>query len=275
MATLRETKERIGSVRSTLKITSAMKLVASSRLRKAQNAVERMRPYEKALGSILQSTGFHRPAAAGSFPNPRVCIVALSSNTSLCGAFNMNAIRETHMVVDRYGKENVKVVAVGRKMSEAMRKSGFVQSEDYSSLAGNPSYPEASSLSMRLLESWEKGEYSEILLVYNHFVSTSKQQTVVESLIPEDIEAGESDFIFEPGREELSSSLFPKVVCLRLFTAMLDSAASEHAARTIAMQTAVDNAESLLEDLTREYNKARQQKITSEILDLVSGLTGR
>ena len=258
MPTLKEIKGRIGSVKSTLKITSAMKLVSSAKLRRAQQAAESMRPYEEALLGILASLrgtpcaqeapGAHQaeeitascaPETSGA--HRPVAIVAIASNSSLCGGFNTNVIAKVREV----RSSGDVVYSIGRKMADAMRREGFPTPED---------------------------------LVYSHFVSTARQVPVAETLLgdvpsQEETLDGQMDpeLIIEPGRKELLEALEPKTIKLKLYAALLDSAASEHAARTVAMQTATDNAEDLLSELTLQYNKGRQQKITAEILDLAGG----
>ena len=310
MPTLKETKGRIGSVRSTLKITSAMKLVASAKLRKAQLAIEAMRPYEREMQGILAALGI--PGGAGNdasgtgndavMPDtdrassrPRA-IVAVSSNSALCGSFNASVIAKVRSV--RLPGDIV--YSLGRKMADAMRRDGFPSPEDYSAMSERPAYGPASEMVEHLIQEQEKGRICGVLLVYNHFISTAHQDPVVEWLLPPRVPGGagkdgegtgndadlsddspvmpdtdreslDTDTIFEPGRKELLKVLVPKTVKLKLYAALLDSAASEHSARTVAMQTATDNAENLLDELTLQYNKGRQQKITAEILDLAGG----
>ena len=305
MPTLKEIKVRIGSVKSTLKITSAMKLVASAKLRKAQKAIEAMRPYEQALQDILAAVSVPgaqealfapekvKEAVAGAAeavfaPRPRA-IVAIASNSSLCGGFNANVIAKVRSV-RRPGDE---VYSVGRKMADAMRRDGFPSPKELNDLAEHPAYGPAAELVEDLTKDAEKGRIGQVLLVYTHFVSTAKQVPVVEHLLGR-VEPGaeenyfsqgfaknqfssaittptHADAIIEPNREELLAELLPKTLKLKLYAALLDSAAAEHSARTVAMQTATDNAENLLSELTLQYNKGRQQKITSEILDLAGG----
>ena len=318
MASLRETKDRIGSVKSTLKITSAMKLVASSKLRKAQNAIESLRPYEAALREILISSmsgvssksavsskfGASSEAAGDSqiigvtlkgtsidagYENaqedfaspisPKVAVIAISSNSSLCGGFNANAIKTVTEQLRGLAAEgsDVVVYSIGRKMADAMKKAGYPSPADYSEISARPSYAEAAGLAGEIYRAFAEGKYSRVLLVYNHFVSTSKQKMVVEQYLPFEMPSKgaslpENYFIFEPDAGSIVSELLPKVINLKLFASLLDSAAAEHAARTVAMQTATDNAQELLGDLTLEYNKGRQQKITAEILDLLGGM---
>lgn len=285
MGSLREIKDRIGSVRSTLKITSAMKLVASSKLRKAQKAIEGLRPYEKTLGEILFSLASEsksvlcRPvevSAEDETHRAGVAVVAISSNSSLCGGFNANVIRKASEVIE--GNDVVEVYSLGRKMADAMKKKGFPSREDYSSLVARPSYEAAAALASALQKDFMEGRVSRVVLVYNHFVSNSKQVAVAETYLPFEMPSsmtGEpecaDEYIVEPSPSEVVETLLPQVLMLKFYVAILDSAAAEHAARTVAMQTATDNAEDLLGELTLEYNKGRQQKITSEILDLLGG----
>lgn len=301
MASLREIKDRIGSVKSTLKITSAMKLVASSKLRKAQKAVENMRPYEEELSKILTalvqssdggsthvtppgglSAADHRggcgfvEASGPSKDCKEIAVVAISSNSSLCGGFNANVIKKTLETVGDLESKGIKVTvySLGRKMAEAMKKAGH-PSADYSQFISRPSYDEALKIADEILD-----DNKEVLLVYNHFVTTAKQTVVVEPWRTEEKaekedseESREEEYIVEPGKEEVLEKLGPQVLMLKFYAAVLDSVAAEHAARTIAMQTASDNAQDLLAELTLEYNKGRQQKITAEILDLVGGIS--
>ena len=292
MPTLKEIKGRIGSVKSTLKITSAMKLVSSAKLHKAQQAAEAMRPYEEALLRILaaargaacaqEASSAHQPAetlapcaAEASDAHRPTAILAIASNSSLCGGFNTNIIAKVREV----RRPGDVVYSIGRKMADAMRRDGFATPEDLNALIEHPSYGPAADLVSRLMEDCAKGRLEKVLLVYTHFVSTARQVPVVEELLGADSsarpvilsESEESDILIEPGRKELLEALEPKTIKLKLYAALLDSAAAEHAARTVAMQTATDNAENLLAELTLQYNKGRQQKITSEILDLAGG----
>ena len=302
MGSLREIKDRIGSVRSTLKITSAMKLVASSKLRKAQKAIEALRPYQQALEGILaEVSGNSVPTscdvAAGPVAGSRTLIVAIASNSSLCGSFNNNIASK--VLAAARSRDNVEVLSLGRKMADAMRKASYPSRKNLDGIVARPSYEDAARLSEDLTESFESGKYDEILLAYNHFESASRQVPTIERYLvreaagtgkdrtdagdcgdntpditdKETIDLPGEKYIFEPARNEIMQELRPKMLALTLFAAILDSAAAEHAARTVAMQTASDNAEEILGDLTLEYNKGRQQKITAEILDLTAGIS--
>ena len=274
MPSLKEIKGRIGSVQSTLKITSAMKLVASAKLRKAQQTIE-MLDHLVASGAKLSGEYTRTPAedAAGQ----RIALVAFASNSSLCGAFNANAVRLTLETIRSYGEADVTVYSIGRKMADAMRKAGKPSPADYQKLADKPSYSPAAELAEKLMEDFLAGRLDRIDLVYNHFVSSGKQVPVRETLLPmgnfllSEAKESDVDYILEPSASALLADLVPKSLRLKFYTALLDSNASEHAARTVAMQTATDNGEDLLQELTLQYNKSRQQKITSEILDLAGG----
>ena len=298
MPSLKEIKGRIGSVKSTLKITSAMKLVASAKLRKAQQTIEGMRPYEMKLQEILARV--MEQAGAASFSGAyartepqnaseegetaakqKIALVAFASNSSLCGAFNANVVRLALETLRSYENADVTVYSVGRKMAESMKKVGKPSPADYQKLADKPAYASAAELAESLMEAYREGRLDRVDLVYNHFVSSGKQVPVRETLLPMGeipggvipSEAKESDieYILEPSAAELLEDLIPKSLRLKFYTALLDSNASEHAARTVAMQTATDNGEDLLQELTLQYNNGRQQKITSEILDLAGG----
>ena len=278
MPSLKEIKGRIGSVKSTLKITSAMKLVASAKLRKAQTAIGNMLPYEEGLRSILAEVGSRGPLTESRAASGKVALVALASNSSLCGGFNANAIRETKARVRELTAQGKQVVlyAVGRRMADSLQKAGYPSAADLTQLSGKPEYEGAKALAESLRSAFEAGEYESVELIYNHFVSSVLQKVVREQYLPmaqagvEEIREDETPIV-EPSREAVLEALIPKVLNLKIYTVLLDSAAAEHAARTVAMQTATDNGDKVLQELTLEYNKGRQQKITAEILDLVGG----
>lgn len=301
MASLKEIKGRIASIGSTLKITSAMKMVASAKLRKAQNAIGSMLPYQEGLQDMLRdlmAKDGGDPAAYALAPavsRPRddgsdrpeealsagVALVCFSSNSSLCGAFNANAIREAMAAVREYEARGVRltVYSVGRKMAEAMRKAGYPSPTDFTHLSAHPEYAPAAALGQELMDGFANGRFSKVELIYNHFKSTASQPTVRETYLPmaevcpadRDSSAEAPDYIIEPDRRTQIGLLLPKVMLLKIYTVLLDTAAAEHAARTVAMQTATDNGNELLRQLTLEYNKGRQAKITAEILDLEGG----
>ena len=295
MASLKEVKTRINSVKSTRKITSAMKMVASAKLHKAQGAIENMLPYERKLNKIL--TNFLSADLPVESPYikarevKRVAIVAFSSNTSLCGAFNANVIKMLLQTVGEFrtlGQDNILIFPVGKKVDEAVKRLGFEPQETSPTLSDKPSYQEASELAHRLMEMYVSGEIDRVELIYHHFKSMGVQILLRETYLPidltrvvdeeekqkeEEVQGGEiaNDYIIEPSAEELIANLIPTVLSQKLFTAAVDSNASEHAARTLAMQVATDNANEWIQDLTKQYNKSRQQAITNELLDIVGG----
>lgn len=296
MASLKEVKNRIASVRSTRQITSAMKMVASAKLHKAQGRIENMLPYQHRLDEMLR--GFLQGAAGsgqeGVLQSPymaqrpvrRVAIVAFASNTSLCGSFNANVARMLQQAVDEWRSrqvEEIHIWPVGRQVEEAAVKMGFTPEEECRQMAEHPSYAQAASLARRLMERFCQGGVDRVELIYYHFKSVGTQVPVREDYLPLQTDrptsaeeasggaVGVADYIVEPSVPELITALLPKVLEQKLYTVLADSNASEHAARTMAMQTATDNADELIQDLTRQYNKTRQQVITNELLDIIGG----
>ena len=295
MASLKEVKTRINSVKSTRKITSAMKMVASAKLHKAQGAIENMLPYQKKLNKIL--TNFLSADLPIESPYvqerevKRVAIVVFSSNTSLCGAFNANVIKMMMQTIGEFrtlGQDNILIFPVGKKVDEAAKRMGFKPQEVSPTLSDKPTYQEAAELAHRLMDMYVAGEVDRVEIIYHHFKSMGVQILLRETYLPINLtnvvseedrkkeeEAQEheiaNDYIIEPNAEELIASLIPTVLSQKIFTAAVDSNASEHAARTLAMQVATDNANELIQDLTKQYNKSRQQAITNELLDIVGG----
>lgn len=295
MASLKEVKTRINSVKSTRKITSAMKMVASAKLHKAQGAIENMLPYQKKLNKIL--TNFLSADLPIESPYvqerevKRVAIVVFSSNTSLCGAFNANVIKMMMQTIGEFrtlGQDNILIFPVGKKVDEAAKRMGFKPQEVSPTLSDKPTYQEAAELAHRLMDLYVAGEVDRVEIIYHHFKSMGVQILLRETYLPinltnvvseedrenkEEVQENEiaNDYIIEPNAEELIVSLIPTVLSQKIFTAAVDSNASEHAARTLAMQVATDNANELIQDLTKQYNKSRQQAITNELLDIVGG----
>ena len=318
MPSLKEIKGRIASVNSTRKITSAMKMVASSKLHHAQVAIQNMLPYETMLEHILKSFLAAEAEAQTVFdqerPVKRVALVVFSSNSSLCGGFNSNVIKMLQRTVDAYeeelGKGSVEVWPIGRKVTEKARKLGYDVKCDKVSLIDHPNVQECIDMAMELGGKFYDGEIDRVEILYHHFKSAGSQILTNKTFLPIDIESelerdherdltsniatkkaqdylkknrrkkevkeGEvaplnDNFIVEPDMDTVLSKLIPKLAHLMLYTALLDSVASEHAARMVAMQTATDNADELLRQLNLQYNKSRQQAITSELLDIVGG----
>ena len=319
MPSLKEIKGRIASVNSTRKITSAMKMVASSKLHHAQVAIQNMLPYETMLEHILKSFLAAEAEAHTIFdqerPIKRAALVVFTSNSSLCGGFNANTIRMMNQAVDDYakeiGRENVEIYPIGRKVYEKAKKMGLNVQGEFSALADKPNVQDCINIAMELGTKFAEGKIDKVELIYHHFKSAGSQVLTRKTFLPIDIESelkadherdltsviatkesqeylkkrGEREtekknddvkplndnFIVEPDMDTVLSQLIPKLAHLMLYTALLDSNASEHAARMVAMQTATDNADELLRELNLQYNKSRQQAITNELLDMVGG----
>ena len=280
---LREVRDRIASVKSTQKITAAMKLVSAAKLRRAQTAIEGMSHYSDKLNGMLASflgsgTGFTTELAVKR-DCKRVAVIAVASDTGLCGTFNANVINRVRTVLDGYKASNieVEVYAMGRKMHDAVKKLGYTPHEELMSQSSTPQYSEVAILARNLMARFSDGAIDKVEVVYSHFKSAAKQEPVNEILLPVELKMAEADsqaavdYIVEPGRDELLGALVPKVVEVKMYTALLDAVAAEHAARVLAMQVATDNATDLISELTLEYNKGRQQAITNELLDIMSG----
>ena len=320
MPSLKEIKGRIASVNSTRKITSAMKMVASSKLHHAQVAIQNMLPYETMLEHILKSFLAAEADSQTIYdqerPVHRVALVVFSSNSSLCGGFNANIIKRMQHIVDEYreqGIDGIEVYPIGRKVFEKAKKLGYDVQGEFSALADKPNVRQCIDIAMELGEKFRNGQIDKVELIYHHFKSAGSQVLTRKTFLPIDIEEElerdherdltsiaatkesqeylkrnrkkkvklnaegkevaplNDNFIVEPDMDTVLSQLIPKLAHLMLYTALLDSVASEHAARMVAMQTATDNADELLRQLNLQYNKSRQQAITSELLDIVGG----
>lgn len=305
MANLKEIRGRIGSVGTTLKITSAMSLIASAKLHSAQNAVANMVPYEKSLrnvlvrllegGARLENVSFLKGpqvdteayesgvpvSEMGAEAAPgRTAVVVVSSNQSLCGSFNANILRAFDAM--ELDPASTVVYAAGKFGLKHITKAGF-EVVDICHMSGRPDYAQSASLAEQLCADFAAGRISRVLMLYAHFVSASSQKVTTEQYLPFELSqpaGGEPvdtdmapDLILEPDADAMLEMLVPKILRLRLHTMLMDAATAEHAARTMAMQTATDNAKDLLSELSLQYNKLRQQAITAEILDLLGGQT--
>lgn len=289
MASLNEIKTRISSVNSTKKITSAMMMVSSAKLTRAQGAITSFLPYQEKLDMILTNV----LAADTSYQSPftevrevkRTAIVVCSSNSSLCGAYNSNVIKRFK---DLYQEklssigtdDNISVYAVGKKGAKAIKNAGIKIKGEYDAIADNPKFDETQELAKKLINLYLSKEIDEVIIIYSHFITAGTQKLLNSTYLPfvlnkkeegDNSYSNEIDYIFEPSKEEILESLIPTVLYSRLFAAFLDAAASEHAARMIAMQTATDNADELKGELTIMYNKQRQQAVTNELLDIIGG----
>ena len=320
MPSLKEIKGRIASVNSTRKITSAMKMVASSKLHHAQVAIQNMLPYETMLEHILKTFLAAEAESQTVFdverPVKRVALVVYSSNSSLCGGFNANVIKLMQNIVAEYreqGVTGIEVYPIGRKVAEKAQKLGYDVQGEFASLVDKPNVRQCIDLAKELGKKFIDGDIDKVELVYHHFKSAGSQVLTRKTFLPIDIEEElerdherdltsilatkesqeyqkknkrkktkvdadgkevaplNDNFLVEPDMDTVLSQLIPKLAHLMLYTALLDSVASEHAARMVAMQTATDNADELLRQLNLQYNKSRQQAITSELLDIVGG----
>ena len=279
---LKEIKIRIASVTNTRKTTSAMKMVSSVKLRKAQQGIQYAVPYVEQLDSILKRLS-SVPAVQKVSPLvverevKEVAVVCFSSDSSLCGGFNGNIIKHSRALVDELSKidKTPLVYTVGQKITDAFRKEGININTGYADMMQNRSYDDAASLADDLMDMFLNGHLDKVILTYTHFKSAGSQKIVDEVLLPVSVPAAEaeqeSDYILEPSAQDLMKVLLPKVIRTKVYCAMLDSYASEQAARVIAMQAATENADKLIGELTLQYNKLRQQAITNEILDLAAG----
>ncbi|MDR0395428.1 MAG: ATP synthase F1 subunit gamma [Tannerella sp.] len=287
MTAFKEIKKRINSIKNTRKTTAAMKMVSSSKLRKAESVISNMLPYSAALHHVMESllTGDEVSDLSRERPVNNVAIIAFSSDSSLCGAFNSNIARELQKAVGIYGKslpaDRIAVYTIGRKIYDAVGKTDIKVTKNFEDLAGKADYQAIADLAESLIAQFENGETDRVDMIYHHFKSAGVQELVHEALLPVALPRKKdadsrilTEYIYEPSREEILRVIIPKSIKLQLYTALLDSNASEHAARMIAMQTATDNADDLISELTVEYNKSRQQAITNELLDLFNGNIG-
>lgn len=316
MPSLKEIKNRINSVNSTRKITSAMKMVASSKLHHAQVMIENMLPYEGMLEGILRTLIASDVKVKSAFSVKRevkrLAIVAFSSNSSLCGGYNASVINKMLRVEKAFTAKGVDVTVypIGRKVAEKAQKAGLKVAGDYDALADKPNAKDCQTIGEEVLGKFAKGEYDKVIIIYHHFKSAGSQILTCKDLLPINLEEamdydhyrdlknilanektvqyikdnGQSrqqetvkgkainpNYIIEPDMRTLLIALIPRYINLMVYTALLDSNASEHAARMVAMQTATDNADELIHQLNLQFNKSRQQAITNELLDIVGG----
>lgn len=278
MANLKEIRNRIASVSSTMQITSAMKMVSAAKLKKAQDAITAMRPYADKLTELLQNLSATLDADSGSkYSEQReiknVLLVAITSNRGLCGAFNSNIIKQANLVAERYDA-NVSVVAIGKKANDALSKN-FEVISNQSAVYDELTFDNVAEIAEMLMEKFESKAVDKIEIIYNKFKNAATQEIMTEQFLPIEPLEGDTntnlDYIFEPSKEEIVETLIPKSLKTQLFKAIRDSFASEHGARMTAMHKATDNATELRDQLKLTYNKARQAAITNEILEIVGG----
>jgi len=280
MANLKEIRNRISSVKSTMQITSAMKMVSAAKLKKAQDAITAMRPYADKLTELLQSLSATLDADSGSkFSEQRdvnkVLIVAVTSNRGLCGAFNSNIIKEVNRLAkEDYSGKEISLVTLGKKGNDILSKT-FTVAENNNQVFDDLTFDNVAEVAQMLMDKFVEGEYDKIEVIYNKFKNAATQIVMTEQFLPivpvKSAENVNLDYIFEPSKQEIVEQLIPKSLKTQLFKAVRDSFASEHGARMTAMHKATDNAGELRDSLTLTYNKARQAAITGEILEIVGG----
>lgn len=280
MANLKEIRNRITSVSSTMQITSAMKMVSAAKLKKAQDAITAMRPYAEKLTELLQNLSATLDGdVGGEFTTQReiknVLLVAVTSNRGLCGAFNSNVIKAIKSRTEFYAGKNVDVYAIGKKGNDVLGKTCTITNNE-SQIFDNLTFENVATIAEDLTQKFLSGQYDRIELVYNQFKNAATQIVMTEQflpLAPMAVTASSSnvDYIYEPAKEEILLTLIPKSLKTQLYKGIRDSFASEHGARMTAMHKATDNATELRDQLKLTYNKARQAAITNEILEIVGG----
>jgi len=278
VATLRDIRTRIRSIRSTAQITKTMEMVSASKLRRAQVAVESARPYatqlREVLGNLAQASSDVLHPAFTRREVKRRAIVLVTSDRGLCGAFNANLIRAAEVRM-RERREATSLVLIGKKGYDYFRRRGATVLAHRSDLGGKASWKYAEDVSRDLLRRFESGELDEIDLLYTHFKSALVRSIVLEPYLPLGGETAQTatkrDYLFEPGPEEILARIVPYFLAMRLYMALAESAASEHGARMIAMGSATKNANELIQTLTLHMNRTRQATITREIVEIVGG----
>ena len=280
MANLKEIRNRIVSVSSTMQITSAMKMVSAAKLKKAQDAITSMRPYASKLNNLIQNLSSSlEPEMNSPFVSVReknsILLVVITSNRGLCGAFNSNVIKKTRQLAEEFSNKKVSLITIGKKGSEILgKKDKIISTHDY--IFDDLNYKKADEISKVIMDSFKKELYDEVILVYNRFKNAATQIVETETFLPIEENLDEKslkspDYIFEPNQSKIVNELLPKALSIKFFKALRDSFASEHGARMTAMHKATDNATELRDQLKLTYNKARQAAITNEILEIVGG----
>lgn len=285
MPSLKEIRNRITSVGSTMQITSAMKMVSAAKLKRAQDAITQLRPYAVKLQDILGNLSATLDLSENAYSHERevknVLIIGVTSNRGLCGGFNNNIIKAVNLLVnEEYKNTNVHVLCLGKKMKDAYKRSESYYINDVlepvEDIFSNLNFENVALIAGDLMDRFERKEFDKVVIVYNKFVNAATQQVMTEQFLPivstsQDDSKNSGDYIFEPSKTEIVQELIPKSLKIQLFKAILDSHASEHGARMTAMHKATDNAKELQRSLKLSYNKARQAAITNEILEIVGG----
>ncbi|MGB1449264.1 MAG: ATP synthase F1 subunit gamma [Flavobacteriaceae bacterium] len=280
MANLKEIRNRIASVSSTMQITSAMKMVSAAKLKKAQDAITAMRPYSDKLTELIQNLS---GAIDGDTPNPytqvrpveKVLLIAITSNRGLCGGFNSNIIKGANKYIAEHSNKQVDLITLGKKGNDILAKTNTIK-ENNNVIFDDLSFVNASKIAQKAMDAYADKAYDRVDVIYNRFKNAATQIVTTETLLPivsdtDKSTAATADYIFEPSQEEIVNELLPKSIKMQLFKALRDSFASEHGARMTAMHKATDNATELRDQLKLTYNKARQAAITNEILEIVGG----
>ena len=286
MPNLKEVRNRITSVSSTMQITSAMKMVSAAKLKRAQDAIIQMRPYAIKLQEILQNVSSSLDTSENTYARQsggkNVLIIALSSNRGLAGAFNANVIKKTwSLIKNDYAGHNISVLSVGKKVQDAFKRTDYnIKGTDLPSnlneLFDKLSFDNIAPVAEAIMEAFVNKQFDQVVIVYNQFKNAAVQAIQVEQFLPimptvSESKTGSVDYIFEPSKEFIVNDLIPRSLKTQFYKAMLDSLASEHGARMTAMHKATDNAKEMLKNLKISYNKARQTAITTEILEIVAG----
>ena len=285
MANLKEIRNRITSISSTMQITSAMKMVSAAKLKRAQDAITQMRPYSEKLQEILGNLSATLDLSENAYSEARevknVLIVGITSNRGLCGGFNNNIIkRVNHLVNVEFAESNPRVLCVGKKIKDVYRKTdNFYSPEQFSdveNIFNELTFDNTALIGEKLMDLFTDKSFDKVVIVYNKFINAASQEVMTEDFLPiiptvVEGETAAGDYIFEPSKSEIVEDLIPKSLKIQLYKGLLDSYASEHGARMTAMHKATDNAGEMRDDLTLSYNKARQAAITNEILEIVGG----
>lgn len=281
MANLKEIRSRITSVGSTMQITSAMKMVSAAKLKRAQDAIVKMRPYANKLTELLESLSASLDSSDGGVYSTKreiskVLIVPITSNRGLCGGFNAYIIKRVYELInDHYKNKEISILSIGKKSSEHFSKNNFNIIGSQDELFNDLTFENVSSIADDIMKKYREGSFDKVVLVYNQFKNAATQIIMAENFLPIQSESNDTqaagDYLFEPTKEEIVEELIPKSLKTQMFKAILDSHAAEHGARMTAMHKATDNASELKKELTLTYNKARQAAITGEILEIVGG----
>lgn len=281
MANLKEIRSRITSVGSTMQITSAMKMVSAAKLKRAQDAIVKMRPYANKLTELLENLSASLDSTDGGVYSTKreitkILIVPITSNRGLCGGFNAYIIKRVHELInDQYKNKEISILSIGKKSSEHFSKNKFNIIGSHDELFNDLTFDKVSSIADDVMKKYREGSFDKVVLVYNQFKNAATQIIMAENFLPIKSESNDTDtsgdYLFEPSKEEIVEELIPKSLKTQMFKAILDSHAAEHGARMTAMHKATDNASELKKELTLTYNKARQAAITGEILEIVGG----